>query len=60
MFRTIKRDSGAEKRLQKNGWKVLTVWGCETKDRSALADRICRFLGRSGAVAETCIEALTA
>jgi DNA mismatch endonuclease (patch repair protein) len=54
------RDSKAEEELRKNGWKVLTVWECETKDRSTLVGKICRFLGRSGVVADTCKEVLTA
>lgn len=31
--------------LQNDGWRVLTVWECELKDRDVLADRLTRFLG---------------
>jgi DNA mismatch endonuclease (patch repair protein) len=28
------------------GWKVLTVWECQTKDLEALRERVVKFLGR--------------
>jgi len=31
--------------LRKQGWKVLTVWDCETKNLDRLARRLRRFLG---------------
>jgi G:T-mismatch repair DNA endonuclease (very short patch repair protein) len=33
------RDDRAQKQLRKEGWKVLTVWECETKNKSRLAKR---------------------
>jgi len=40
------RDDRAQKQLRKEGWKVLTVWECETKNKSRLAKRLLRFLER--------------
>jgi DNA mismatch endonuclease (patch repair protein) len=40
------RDAHALKKLRKDGWKVLTIWECETKNKSALEKRLCRFLDR--------------
>ena len=42
--RNRERDSHSEERLRKEGWKVLKVWECETKDQSALVERLSRFL----------------
>ena len=42
--RNRERDSKSEEQLGKEGWKVLKVWECETKDQSALVGRISRFL----------------
>jgi DNA mismatch endonuclease (patch repair protein) len=44
------RDARNMESLQLLGWKVLVLWECETKDLSALAARIRRFLGRTGHV----------
>jgi G:T-mismatch repair DNA endonuclease (very short patch repair protein) len=30
--------------LKKLGWQVLTVWQCELKDQSKLAERLDEFL----------------
>lgn len=38
------RDTMARAALENNGWQVLTVWQCETKDVVALEDRLIRFL----------------
>lgn len=43
-----KRDGRAQKELRKKGWTVLTVWACETKNKSRLARRLSRFLRRGG------------
>ncbi len=40
------RDARAQRRLQKEGWKVLIIWECEMKNRDRLAKRLCRFLDR--------------
>jgi DNA mismatch endonuclease (patch repair protein) len=38
------RDAAAIERLLASGWRVLTVWQCETRDSRALAARLRRFL----------------
>ena len=40
------RDCRTKRALQRDGWKVLTVWQCETKDKSKLTKRLVRFLER--------------
>lgn len=42
--RNVARDRDVERRLRDAGWKVMTVWECETRDRDALADRLVAFL----------------
>lgn len=39
------RDAKNKKALKMEGWRVLTVWECETKGLTALASRLARFLG---------------
>src|SRR5580698_7634203 len=39
------RDAKNNKALKKDGWRVLTVWECETKGVAALMSRLARFLG---------------
>ena len=43
----VKRDRHNLRLLRKAGWKVLTVWECETKDLNNLAKRIKRFISSS-------------
>ena len=38
------RDRHVRRELRKNGWSVLTVWECETKDPARLQRRLSRFL----------------
>jgi len=38
------RDRRVQKQLKKDGWRVLTVWECETKNQARLQRRLCRFL----------------
>jgi DNA mismatch endonuclease Vsr len=38
------RDRRVVKELRKAGWRVLTVWQCETKDRARLERRLSKFL----------------
>ena len=38
------RDRKAAKLLRQDGWSVMTVWQCYTKDLDKLAGRIARFL----------------
>ena len=40
----VERDLRNLSSLQKAGWKVMTIWECETKDVSALAKKIEKFL----------------
>ncbi|WP_285249141.1 very short patch repair endonuclease [Pseudarthrobacter sp. efr-133-R2A-89] len=42
--RTRERDADQLRRLESDGWKVLTVWECEMKDRSALEAHLLQFL----------------
>src|SRR5271166_1258732 len=46
--RNRQRDAQNLAGLESLGWKVLTVWQCETKDTEALKQRIGEFLGASG------------
>jgi DNA mismatch endonuclease (patch repair protein) len=40
----VSRDTRNLAALRKGGWKVLTVWECETRDTAKLSARITRFL----------------
>ncbi len=40
----VARDRRARRELKKLGWQVLTVWQCELKDQSKLAERLDEFL----------------
>jgi DNA mismatch endonuclease, patch repair protein len=40
------RDARVEEELRKDGWRVLTIWQCETKDPEQLRRRLSRFLGK--------------
>ncbi len=42
-----RRDHNARKQLRKEGWKVLTVWGCQTKNQDRLLKKLVRFLERT-------------
>lgn len=39
------RDSRVEAELAAGGWRVLTLWECELRDRAALRKRVRKFLG---------------
>lgn len=39
------RDVEVERRLNESGWRVLTLWECELRDREAVAARAKDFLG---------------
>ena len=41
-----RRDAEKTKQLETMGWKVLTVWQCETKDMESLALTLCNFLDK--------------
>jgi len=40
------RDARVRKQLESEGWVVLTIWQCETKDAAILEQRLVRFLGQ--------------
>jgi DNA mismatch endonuclease, patch repair protein len=42
--RNQQRDRTARRALNRRGWRVLTVWECQTKDARRLAERVARFL----------------
>ena len=42
------RDERQQAALRQDGWRVLVVWECETKDAAALRERLCRFLEGEG------------
>lgn len=43
------RDADTRTALMMQGWSVLTIWECETKDQDALARNIDTFLGGNSA-----------
>jgi DNA mismatch endonuclease (patch repair protein) len=45
LTRNKERDAENTAALKKAGWRVLTIWECETKDERTLARAITRFLG---------------
>jgi DNA mismatch endonuclease (patch repair protein) len=38
------RDACARQLLRKEGWKVMIVWQCETKNQARLKERLSRFM----------------
>lgn len=38
------RDVRTRRKLRRLGWRVLTVWECQTKDAAALTHRLRKFL----------------
>lgn len=45
--RNVERDAENERKLRKEGWEVLTVWGCELKnDAEAVLTRLAEELTR--------------
>ena len=42
--RNKERDGRVLEQLLENGWKVLTVWQCETKEEDVLRERLVSFL----------------
>jgi DNA mismatch endonuclease (patch repair protein) len=41
----VRRDTRNRTALRRLGWRVLTIWECQTKDLLALGTRVKRFLG---------------
>ncbi len=48
-----RRDRKNERKLAAAGWKVLTIWECETKETDALKERINAFLAADPLGAQT-------
>lgn len=42
--RNVRRDKRVKRTLRKQGWRVLVVWECQTRDLPALAARLRAFL----------------
>jgi DNA mismatch endonuclease (patch repair protein) len=42
----VDRDERQMAALRRDGWRVLVVWECETRDPAALSRRLVRFLNR--------------
>lgn len=51
--RTVARDKQQRDQLIATGWRVLTIWECETRDRDALLDNLVLKLSGSGHVPST-------
>lgn len=47
LARNVERDRDAERRLEEQGWRVLTVWECETGDQESLRVKLECFLTAS-------------
>jgi DNA mismatch endonuclease (patch repair protein) len=45
MRRNVERDAINIAKLEEQGYRVEIIWECETKDLTALTQRIVRFLG---------------
>jgi DNA mismatch endonuclease (patch repair protein) len=39
-----KRDELARRQLRKQGWRILTIWECETRDVEKAVFRLCLFM----------------
>ena len=44
--RTFKRDLQNRRDLEDRGWKVLTIWECETRNQNLLEERLLKKLRR--------------
>ncbi len=40
----VERDKFVKKKLRKEGWKVIVVWECETKNPETLKNRLSKYL----------------
>ena len=43
----VQRDARAVRALRRNGWSIMTVWECQTREPERLVGRLRRFLGDS-------------
>lgn len=44
--RNVERDKRVKNQLRRQGWRVITVWECQTKDRDKLGISLSRRLER--------------
>jgi DNA mismatch endonuclease (patch repair protein) len=44
LARNVKRDKSSASALRRLGWKVLTIWECETKSPDKLSQKLQKFL----------------
>jgi len=44
LLRNVERDKASADALRKQGWKVLTIWECETKSPDKLRQKLQNFL----------------
>jgi DNA mismatch endonuclease (patch repair protein) len=44
----VARDAANVRALEEAGWRVLTIWQCETADTEALTAKLIDFVDRSG------------
>ena len=49
LMRTQKRDRAAVRALRREGWAVLVIWQCQTRDVRQLERRLAKFLKSRGA-----------
>lgn len=47
--RNVERDVAHAAALEADGWEVLTIWDCETRDMPTVRSRLVEFLGPAGA-----------
>jgi len=40
----VARDKRNLRKLRKDGWKVLVIWECHTRNTKKLIDKLCKFL----------------
>jgi len=43
----VTRDMRVRQELERLGWDVLTIWGCEIADKAALAEKLTGYLGHA-------------
>jgi DNA mismatch endonuclease (patch repair protein) len=45
LLKNQERDRRCRRALRRQGWEVLVIWECQTKDPAKLSERIAAFLG---------------
>lgn len=46
-LRTVSRDARTSRQLRRQGWRVSTVWECDTRSEEKLRRRVCAILSRT-------------